>query len=178
MKSKLTQERLKEVLDYDPETGIFTWKESRGRRTIGSIAGGVKKRGYISITVDYISYFAHRLAWLYEYGYFPENSIDHKNRNKGDNRISNLREVSAVCNARNCNIAKNNKTGVTGIYFHKKEKKFKAQIKLPEKSVFLGSFNTCLEAARARWDGEKKYCFPGCNTTSSAYQYLKEHGEI
>jgi len=174
---KLTQKRLKELLYYDLDTGTFTWRMSRGNNTkSGATAGCLNNEGYIQIRVDDKSYRAARLAWLYMEGYFPENQIDHINRIRHDDRWINLRHVSHLCNMRNCNIAKNNTSGITGVCQHGDSKKWHAQIKIIDRRVFLGSFNSKIDAARARWNGEVKYGFPNCNTTSSAYLYLKERG--
>ena len=90
----LTQSRLKELLYYDPYSGIFTWKISSGNMPAGSAAGCLSPEGYIRITIAGKKYKAHRLAWFYVYGYFPENQVVHLNGARDDNRISNLREVS------------------------------------------------------------------------------------
>lgn len=179
-KSKLTQERLKEVLDYDPDTGIFTRRLTRGGYKKNTVAGskGVYGDFYSYIKIDETRYAAHRLAWLYVYGYFPENQIDHIDRVRINNRIKNLREASPVCNSRNCGIAKNNISGITGVSFNKVYKKYNAYITVNYKHMSVGHFQTKKEAAMARWIAEVKYGFPTCNTTSSAYQYLKKHGEI
>ena len=93
--------RLQEILDYDQETGIFTWKINQcGARKKGQIAGTKNKNGYIVIRHKKL-YYAHRLAWLYVHGIFPDSVIDHINRNKSDNRINNLRSVSHADNMYN-----------------------------------------------------------------------------
>ena len=92
---KLTQSRLKEVLAYDPYSGKFTWKVSLNTKIrAGSAAGCLSPEGYIRITIGGKKYKAHRLAWFYVYGYFPENQVVHLNGARSDNRISNLREGS------------------------------------------------------------------------------------
>jgi len=168
---KLTQKRLKELIYYNPETGVFTWKVSKGTAIKGSIAGSIDN-GYRRILIDYNPYREHRLAFLYMEGYFPENEIDHINRRRHDNRWLNLRQVSRQCNARNCNIAINNKSGVTGVYWYKNREKWCAGIRIDGKQITLGYFLNKTEAVRARWESEKKYNFPNCNSTSSAFQYL------
>lgn len=117
---KLTQEKLKELLEYDSKTGIFTWRHGVSARRSGSNAGGLRNDGYRQIRVDGNYHYEHRLVWLYEYGYFPENIIDHKDRDKANNNLSNLREVSQSCNMRNASARVDNTSGVKGVKWRKK----------------------------------------------------------
>lgn len=177
--AKLTQERLKELLHYDPDTGIFTWEVDRNNQIeAGNKAGTINNRGYQTIGIDGKVYKASRLAWLYIYGYFPENDIDHINRIRDDNRIENLRHVSRQCNMRNSKIYNNNTSGVTGVIWEMttlNSGKWRAYIQPDKKLIHLGYFDDLIDAATARWEAEKKYNFPNCQTTSSAYLYLKEN---
>lgn len=170
----LTQDELKKQLHYDPETGIFTWKINKANIKAGMEAGSIS-HGYRQITFNRKVLRLHRLAFLYMEGYLPENDVDHINRIKDDNRWSNLREVNRVCNSRNCNINKNNTSGITGVTWDTQNKKWCAQLSINKKNFYLGSFKTKFDAAKARWEAEKKYDFPECCSTSSAYLYLKEH---
>jgi len=120
---KLTYDRLKEVLFYDQNTGIFLWKYSKQSRFVGEIAGSKNNKGYRSISIDGVLYKEHRLAWFYVYGKWPENEIDHINRIKIDNKISNLREVTKSQNRQNINVKKNNKSGCRGVSWHKTHKR-------------------------------------------------------
>ena len=88
----LTQERLRELLECNPDTGLFTWRVSRGRIKAGNVAGSRREDGYVIIRIDDKPYLAHRLMWLHVHGTFPPDDkvIDHKNRITGDNRIDNL----------------------------------------------------------------------------------------
>jgi hypothetical protein len=119
----ITYERVHELLDYDPKTGIFTWKVGRGGRRFGRVAGNKRSDGYIKIQIDGRSYLAHRLAWLYIYGYLPEHDVDQIDRDPSNNRIDNLREVSRTCNLRNCGNHSSNTSGVKGVSFHKQRGK-------------------------------------------------------
>ena len=103
-KQTVTQERLKELLDYDPDTGLFTWKVRRSRSAlVGSIAGRVDKEGYICIKVDQKNYYGHRLAMLWMTGEWPSDEVDHINRIRSDNRYGNLRNADRRLNALNNN---------------------------------------------------------------------------
>jgi hypothetical protein len=171
---KLTQKRLKELLYYDPDTGLFYWKVTRGGRLAGTIAGYYPHNWYPKIRVDNILYDSHRLAFLYMEGYFPEYEVDHKNRIRDDNRWENLRHVSQSCNVKNRSLFKSSKSGVTGVCWHKRNHKWRSYINAEDEIKYLGSFSTLKEAAQARWEAEVKYDYPNCNTTSSAYCYLQK----
>ena len=173
---KLTQEKLKELLDYAPANGVFVWKVDRGKKVKkGDVAGSIDNHGYWCIKIESKRYLAHRLAFLYMEGYFPENQVDHIDRNRSNNEWKNLREVSQSCNMRNCKIRKTNKSGITGVCWHKKNNKWTATIRIHKKNIDLGRFDSLLDAAKARWNAEVKYGYPNCNTTSSAYTYLKDN---
>ena len=136
----LTQSYLKEILTYNPETGIFTWNNVhqgvKKNLTAGSLA-----YGYIDIMINNKIYKAHRLAWLYVHGEMPKNVIDHINRIKDDNRIENLRDVSNLINNQNrIKSSLNNKCGYLGV--SKKGDKYRARIQANEKSHHLGCFET------------------------------------
>jgi hypothetical protein len=155
---KLTQTRLKEVLDYNPETGAFVWKiNRRGRAKSGSIAGAIKTGNYIQIMVDGKMYLAHRLVWTYVYGELPSEKIDHINRITNDNRIENLRLVNNKQNRENISLAKNNTSGHTGVYWLPKQNKWQAKIGHNKKIIFLGNFCQKSEAIMAMKQAEKQY---------------------
>lgn len=111
-------------------------------------------------------------------GYLPENDVDHIDRDRINNKWNNLREVSRSCNLRNCNISKINTSGITGVSWSKQLNKWVAQITILNKNINLGYFKDIADAAKARWNSEVKHGFPNCNTTSSAYNYLKKQGSI
>ena len=113
---ELTQECLKRLLDYDPKTGVFTWRVRTGRSRPGAEAGTLHPSGYRFIKVGHKSRAAHRLAWLYVYGFFPH-EIDHINGSKADNRLANLRVVSHRQNGLHRHRAnRSSKLGVLGVY--------------------------------------------------------------
>jgi len=144
-------ERLKEVLEYNPDTGVFTWIVKKTyKRDKGSKAGKVHSAGYISIGIDGKQYLAHRLAWLFYYGYLPENCIDHINGSKTDNSIHNLREVSKSCNAFNSKINVLNKSGIKGISLDTERNKYVVRFKNKNRYLFIGRFDDLIEATAHR----------------------------
>ncbi|WP_177333758.1 HNH endonuclease signature motif containing protein [Pseudomonas sp. NBRC 111127] len=146
----LTHERLREQLSYDPETGEFRWAVRKQKVKLGSIAGKVKKAGYVEIRIDLVSYQAHRLAWLYMTGKWPQGDIDHINRNPGDNRFENLREASRSQNLCNVGALATSSTGVRGVDLHKASGKYRARIRVSGMRIELGLFAT-LDEARAAY---------------------------
>ena len=140
-------EAIKEYISYDPGTGIFTWTKSRTNRCpVGSKAGCLSVNGYVVIRFGPKLYYAHRLAWWFVHGEMPR-EIDHKNRNRSDNRIDNLRSAAHALN--NANAARRKKTGYKGVYWHKQRQKWNAKIKANYHSHHLGLFENEDDAARA-----------------------------
>ena len=156
--TELTQERLQELLSYDPGTGIFTNLKSRGNRIkIGSVAGSKNPNGYVHIQIDYKKYQAHRLIWLYVYGEFPEKSLDHINEVKDDNRLVNLRLATHQENHQNQSSPQtNNTSGYLGVCWHKQHGKWLARIMANGKHKHLGLFNTAEEASEAYLTAKRK----------------------
>jgi hypothetical protein len=147
---ELTQKRLKELLSYDQNTGLFYWKVSRRGVKQGTVAGTKTKRGYIQIRIDGKSYLAHRLTWLFFYGEWPKQHIDHINHNTSDNRIDNLREASQQENTKNRSKNKNNTSGISGVHWDKKSNKWQARIGVNGKRIHLGFFDNKEEAIAGR----------------------------
>jgi hypothetical protein len=115
-KARPTIEELREYLDYDPETGVLRWKKSLGQRArVGQITGSTNGRGYSQLQFNKTNLAAHRVAFALYYGRWPTPCCDHINCVKTDNRIVNLRECSAIANAHNAGIRRDNKTGVKGV---------------------------------------------------------------
>ena len=149
----ITQDYLHSILDYNQDTGIFTWKVARQRIKIGQIAGTLNK-GYSQIIIDHKIYQSHRLAWFYVYGYWP-NVIDHINGKPNDNRISNLRDVSRAENSRNAKTPSTNTSGVKGVNWHKAKQKWRAVINIDgHKNKHLGYFDN-LEEAKQFMENER-----------------------
>lgn len=157
----LTQERLKELLAYNPRTGIFRWR-ARHRAAIpkNRVAGCVSiPSGYRVISVDGVSYREHRLAWLYVYGKWPNGPMDHINQNQVDNRISNLREATPQENQRNKRLLPNNTSGHVGVSRSDTGKRWIARIGVDDKIIRLGTFDRKEDAVRARKEAERRYGF-------------------
>ena len=171
----LTQARLKELLHYDPVTGIFTRAAPSKGAKIGDIAGSRYKDGYIRMWVNGARFQAHRLAFLYMEGYFPENPVDHIDHNPSNNIWSNIREVSHSCNSRNCKMAKNNKSGVNGVNWHPRDKVWCANIRFNHKHVNLKASRDFTEAVAHRLAAEQALDWSGCDSNSSAYQYMQAY---
>ena len=148
----ITQSELKEVLSYDEATGQFVWMKPNSRSVkVGDIAGCINKTGYVRLCVRDRRYLAHRLAWLYVHGEFPNVQIDHVNGVKSDNRIANLRLATAKQNAENRKLMNTNTTGHRGVYWVKKVSKWKVEVMHNSITYYLGMFdslNQAIEAAK------------------------------
>lgn len=151
---EITAERLREILEYNPKTGIFTWLTSTRRRSLGKVAGCQDSYGYVVIRINRSNHKAHRLAWLYLHGEWPEGQIDHINGVKSDNRIANLRCVTPLENSHNLFSApRHSKTGLLGV--SSKRGKWRAQIRVDGGKVHIGTFETPEEAHAAYLEAKR-----------------------
>lgn len=173
MKEKLTQEIVQHLFTYDPETGELRWKLAPFTRSKKGASINTKSNGYYLVRIYGKKYGVHRIIWLYVYGYFPENEIDHIDRNGINNKLSNLREVSRQCNMRNTGLSINNKSGVTGVRFNKSCNAWAAAITVNKDSYYLGIYYDFTEAACARLAAEQCLDWHKCDTNSTAYQHVK-----
>lgn len=160
-KDKITAERLRQILHYNPNTGVFTYLTRRGTQMPGRVAGSKMVRGNWSIGLEYNRYAAHRLAWLYMTGSWPEFEIDHIDNNPLNNAWSNLREVTSGQNSQNLRKArKDNKSGYLGVYLHKMGKKgkpqWRARIQVDGKVKHLGLFTTAELAHEAYLEAKRQ----------------------
>ena len=145
----LTQDRLKELLNYDPETGVFTWRVCRYCVQAGETAGYLNPNGYIYIKIDGKDYRLHRLVWLYVHGIIPKQQLDHINGNRSDNRLVNLRVVTNKQNCENRKQQANNTSGYRGVHWNASANKWVARIRHHGKRHHVGVFDTAEEAGRA-----------------------------
>lgn len=176
-RNNLTQEIVKELLDYDPESGILTWKERSSiwfednenktkdqirnwwnSRFANKTASFQRSDKYFQIKIFGIGYKAHRIIWLWMTGDNPE-KVDHENGNCYDNRWINLRNVDHFANAQNAKKRRDNVSGVTGVSFFDQSQKYKASIQVNKKSIYLGLFSDFEEACQVRKNAEIEYGF-------------------
>jgi hypothetical protein len=157
---QLTQEHLKELLLYNPQTGVFTWRVHRGgKATAGSVAGSKDTHGYVQILVHKHPHRAHRLAWLYMTGDWPKDSIDHRNRIRSDNRWANLRDVTPAINAENTSVARSRVGRMLGTMYHShlKLNPWEARITVKGRREYLGHYKTVEEAHAAYMEAKIKF---------------------
>lgn len=138
--TQITAEELREVLSYDPDTGVFRWKVKSLKRNIGDVAGYWDSLGYNRIQVNHKEYKAHRLAWLYTTGSFPKHFIDHINGKTGDNRISNLREATMRENT--CNKKSHRDGRLQGTCYLKRINRWSSSIRIGGYRKQLGTFSS------------------------------------
>lgn len=155
--NSLTQKRLKELLMYNSETGLF-YKNSSPLISIGAISNAAKGKGggYVRITIDRNCFLAHRLAWLYIYGYWPTNQIDHRNGNRSDNKITNLREATSSQNMMNRDYG-SSQFGRGVAHVNGRKNPWKARIYIEQKEIHLGYFSTREEASSAYAKAAEKH---------------------
>lgn len=155
----VTQTRVRELLNYDESSGVFTWKMTTNRRIkVGSIAGSISIKGYHVIRFDGHLHYSHRLAWLYVNGEIGLFEIDHIDGDRKNNRISNLRLASTAQNSMNRGEYKNNTSGLKGVYHDKQRGTWRALIRKDRKRYFLGDFSTP-EAAHSKYLSVSKELF-------------------
>lgn len=160
----LSHARLLAVLDYDPASGVFRWKMQLSPRGLVGAVTGVRRNpaGYCFVWIDGVSYLAHRLAWFYVTGAWPEHCIDHLNGLRHDNRFVNLRDVPQLWNRQNSSVAgRNNKVGLLGVTRTANGQRFIARIThAGRRNEYLGTFDTA-EAAHTAFMQAKCRLHPG-----------------
>lgn len=151
--------KIMDVLEYDPETGLFRWKVKINARCKTGWFAGDKNSRYKRIRVFNNIYLAHRLAWLIYHGHWPCNEIDHEDHDKHNNRIGNLRDVQHSQNQMNQGMNPNNTSGFRGVSFYKSEMKWCSRLQLNGKTIHLGKFSNKDDAIAARQEANVKYGF-------------------
>ena len=144
-------EELRELLHYEPDTGLLRWKIDYGSKNrTGNVAGTSNGKGYLRISINAERFTAHRLAWAFYYNQDPGGmQIDHIDKNKSNNKIINLRLASHRKNGANSGPRKNNKLGARGVHY--KNGKFMAAIEINGKNFYLGTYDTIEEASNVYW---------------------------
>jgi len=150
---KKIPDKLFSELDYDPETGLFTWRRTRKGR------GPRAPRAYSCIMYNYVSYLAHRVAWFLTHGEQPECAIDHINGDPSDNRLVNLRLAPGSTNQRNRKLSALNTTGMHGVHWRADREKWRVDIYVDHERVPLGHYDDFEDACAARKAAELKYGF-------------------
>ena len=156
----LTFERANELFHYEPSSGKLFWKKTTTNRVkVGDEAGSFcKSTGYINVYVDGLGYTLHRIAILLATGVYAKTvQVDHIDHDRGNNRLNNLRVVSHADNMRNQSLRNTNKTGVTGVSYTTRDRRWVAQIYIDKKNTNLGYFDTLEEAAAVRKAAEIRY---------------------
>lgn len=158
----ITADRLRELLSYDPTTGEFTWRVRLGPAgPVGSRAGTIYKNGRRYIAIDRKRYFAARLAWLHVHGCWPSRQVDHRNLDRADDRLENLRLATGQLNAANRRVSKNNRLGVKGVGIStlrkRKPQRYRARIRVNDRLIHLGYFDTPEEANDAYAAAARKH---------------------
>ena len=157
----LSQMRVQELLSYDAQSGVLTWRVARVNHVqAGAVAGSRNPRGYVTVGIDGRIYRAHRVAWLYAYGSWPKDQIDHINGDKSDNRLVNLRDVTHRTNQENMPAIRRSGK-LLGTHFNKRHKKWLATINVDSKVLRLGNFGTEQEA-HAAYLKAKRELHAGC----------------
>lgn len=148
--------KFRDVFNYHPKTGVLTWKIApKSRAKIGDVAGTKTRAGYTQVTFKGQTTMAHRIAWEIYYGEEPQGFIDHKDGNKSNNAIWNLRIASKQQNAQNAPVQTNSHTGVKGVHWCKDQNKWRATIKHNGKTIHLGRFS-CMTDAKQAYDSKAK----------------------
>lgn len=167
----MTQDYLRSILVYDPDSGDWEWKFRPNRirgwneRYAGKPAGTISPYGYNVITIDARIYQAHRLAFLYMIGRMPNADVDHINRNRLDNRWSNLREATRAENHANKGLTKRNKSGFKGVSWSKSQRKWAAQICRNRRNRYIGFYDTKEAAAKAYAEAAEETFGPFARTS-------------
>lgn len=182
MSEKLTRDAVEKLFHYDPETGEVTRRcHAQHNATKGAVVSYRRKDGYRLVGINNKNYLLHRVIWLLVHGTEPK-IIDHINRDPSDNRLCNLRAVTQTCNLRNRSVGKTSTTGVKGvnpntsrsIKIHP-ELTWRAYIGIGGKHIEMGMFECLVEAVAHRLAAEQCLDWSGCESSSTAYQFMQKY---
>ena len=169
----ITQERVKELFNYNENTGDLTWKVSLSHRVrVGSLGGYLNSRGYRVVRVEHKNYAYHRFIWLWWHGYMPENLIDHRDKDRSNNKIDNLREVSNSCNLQNTGNPITNTSGVKGVCWVSERSKWFVALQYQGRAIRGGYFKDFKEAVSMRLAIEQCVNWSNCDSSSPAYRFI------
>lgn len=155
---ELNQALVQKFFTYDALTGVLKRRLPTSNNYVGEVVGTLKNNGYLSVGIGNKEYLVHRIIWLYQTGYMPD-QVDHINHDRLDNSWSNLREVNNTDNSKNASISKNSSTKLNGVSFMKSRNKYRATIMVNKKQIHLGLFADINDAIQARKDADVKYGF-------------------
>ena len=183
---EVSYERVRELFDYNPESGevvrkcdVFSPRNGNKVASKGDTPGYMSNQGYYNIKVDGRCYRLHRIIWLWYYKVYPENDIDHINRDRADNRIDNLREVSRPCNVHNGKVRNDSTTGITGVsmttFYGKTLFTASIQYKNLTKSTYVYKSYDFIEAVAHRLAAEQCLSDVFCNCKSSAEIFMENY---
>ena len=154
----ITQKRLHELFEYREDGNLIRKISITSNAKVGDVVGCPIGRGYMQVRINYKHYFLHRLIFLYHHGYLTKGmQMDHIDGNSENNRIENLREVTNGQNAQNSKIHSTNTSGVKGVHFSKRHKKWECRLNLNGKGKYLGRYNTLEEAEAVVREAREKY---------------------
>ena len=160
-RTDLTAEKVRSILDYDPDSGLLTWKDRPdipswlNDRSRGKLAGWTDKKGYTNLQIDGGCYFAHRIIWLWMTGEWPPEQVDHRFRDKADNRWASLRAATHSQNGMNTKM-RQNRSGLRGAHWNSYSKGWSSEIRVNNQRTYLGMFSTAEEAHRAYVEASKR----------------------
>lgn len=153
----VTIERVKELFEYNPATGLFTRLIKVKRHNKGDVAGCLKKDGYVVIKIDGVIYYAHRLAYFYMTGRWFDGETDHKDLNRSNNKWDNIRESTYSQNQMNTGLWKTTTSGHKGVHWDKSSKKWRVRMGVNNKVLNFGSYESFEEACVVRKNKEIEF---------------------
>ena len=172
----MTQQLVKDLFFYNQEEGVLYWRCNRkGHNVSGKPVGYKGSNGYLKTTINQQHIQNHQIIFLYCNGYLPENFIDHIDRDRSNNKIENLREVTHQCNLRNSKLNKNNKSGVKGVFKDGKYNSWIAQLQVDKKTIRVYKGDCFIEAVAHRLAAEQSLNWSGCDSTSPAFLFMGEY---